>query len=135
MNQPPVIVIINKKPYTLTATDSETIRAIPTEDRQQLIALLEALKLQESPVPASAMPISAGTNAPSYTAATDPGSVNVPDHQTINRERLHSGDADALMAQLIMEENLNKKPGLTKQSIHKWTAVIAVIVFFLVLIL
>ncbi len=137
MKQPPIIVIVNKKPYTFSANDTEVIRSIPSADRQQLITLLEAIKQQENQSQASDQQAAAMASATSTStlASTAAGAGNSPIPQAMNRERLHNGDADALMAQLIMEENLNKKPTLTKRSIHKWTAIVALIVFVLVLIL
>lgn len=135
MKQPPIIVIVNKKPYTFSANDTEVIRSIPSADRQQLISLLEAIKQHEIQSQASVQQAAARSSAASTVASTAAGASNSPVLQAMNTERLHSGDADALMAQLIMEENLNKKPALTKQSIHKWTAIVALIVFLLVLML
>lgn len=135
MKQPPIIVIVNKKPYTFSANDTEVIRSIPSADRQQLITLLEAIKQQENQSQASVQQAAAMASATSTLASTAAGAGNSPIPQAMNRERLHNGDADALMAQLIMEENLNKKPTLTKRSIYKWTAIVALIVFVLVLIL
>ena len=53
MNQPKIIVIINKKPYILYASDVESIRSIPSAERQQLITLLESIKKQESLSPSA----------------------------------------------------------------------------------
>ena len=129
MQQPTIIVIINKKPYTLCASNVETIRGIPSADRQQLITLLEAINREESRAQQVAAKVIAST------ATTSVNASNAPGYQDMRSERIGSGDADAMMAQLIMEENLNQKPGLTKQSIQKWTAVVAVVVFLLVLIM
>lgn len=133
MRQPPIIVIINKKPYTLQgATDTRAISNMPSEDRQQLITLLETIKQQEVP---SAYQVTANVNAGTQ-AATAPSSASTTSlNSGVKLDRLHSGDADALMAQLIMEEEFKQKPLPSKKSIHKWTAIIAVIVFLLILIL
>jgi len=135
MYQSPIIVIVNKKPYTLRPTDIEAIRTMPAADRQQLISLLEVIRQQENQTQASTQQVVDRVSSPSYTATAVADAGNAPVHLNMSPERLRSGDVDALMAQLIMEENLNKKPALTKQSIHKWTAIVAVIVFFMVLVI
>lgn len=125
MQQPKITFIINKIPYSLNVSDVEAIRDMPSADRQQLIALLESIKREETSAHSTVLPVAASASTAAY-----PG--NTPAHPN---ERLNSGDVDAMMAQLIMEENLNQKSGLTKQSIQKWTAVVAVVVFLLVLIM
>ena len=128
MNQPKIIVIINKKPYILYASDVDSIRSIPSAERQQLITLLESIKKQES--------LSQSANqSVDLTEATIADASIMFDDSEIKSEHMASGDVDAVMAQLIMEENLNRKSGLTKQSINKWVIVIAAIIFLLVLIL
>ena len=117
MKQRPIIVIINKKPYTLYASDKESLSNLSETDRQQLITLLEAIKHLEFPVKSVTEPVAGRVNAST---------------QTVN---LHSGDADAIMAQLIMQEELNKKPEITKHSIHKWMAVTAASIILLILFL
>ena len=112
MSQPTITFIINKIPYALNATDVEAIQKMPSADRQQLIALLEAIKREEKPAQASA------TLAAAYTQS--------PADQHI--------DPDALMAQLAMEDKLTQKPGLTKQSLYKWVAGISVSIIILILI-
>ena len=47
MKQPDITFVINGKAYSLGAGDAEAIGAIPAAERQQLIALLEAVKQQE----------------------------------------------------------------------------------------
>jgi hypothetical protein len=131
MRQPPIIIIINKKPYTVSATDIESIRNMPGADRQQLITLLEAIKQQEIPVQVVSQQTVTGVNAFPLSAPTG----NTSSFQPISAQRLGSGDVDAVMAQLIMEEKLNKKPELTKQSIQKWTVIIAFIILLLVIVL
>ena len=132
MKQPPIILIINKKPYTLKAGDTEAISNIPKADRQQLITLLEAIKRLESPEPSVAQQVAAQINTSTQTSAISPNVGNMPDMRT---ERLRSGDVEAVMAQLIMEEKQQQKPGLTKHSIYKWMGGTVAIIFLLILIL
>ncbi len=126
MKQSEIIVIINKKPYTLSASNAEAIRSIPSADRQQLITVLEAIKREESSVQ-----LAADSILPSQVAA----STSCVSNREVLPERLRSGDVDAVMAQLIMEEDIKKKPRLTKQTIHKWMAAVAVSIILLILIL
>ena len=129
MKQSEIIVIINKKPYTLSASNAEAIRSIPSADRQQLITVLEAIKREEGSVQVAANSILTSQVAASASCA---GKVQ---EREVLPERLRSGDVDAVMAQLIMEEDLKKKPGLTKQTIHKWVVAVAVSIILLILIL
>lgn len=125
MQQPKITFIINKIPYSLNASNVEAIRDMPSADRQQLIALLESIKREETSAHSTVQAVAASASTAAY-----PG--NTPAHQNV---RLNSGDVDAMMAQLIMEEDIKKKSGLTKQSIQKWLGAIAVIIFLLILIL
>ena len=112
MSQPTITFIINKIPYALNAANTEAIQKMPSEDRQQLIALLEAIKREEKPAQALAAP------AVEYT--------QLPADKDI--------DPDALMAQLSMEDKLHQKSGLTKQSLYKWVAGISASIIILILI-
>ncbi|MCW8924226.1 MAG: hypothetical protein OQK69_11455 [Gammaproteobacteria bacterium] len=127
MKQSDIIIIINKKPYTLNVSNAEAIRSIPSTDRRQLITLLEVIKAEEVSAHQSALNVNASIDTSSTETGNTPGK-GLP-------ERLRAGDVDAVMAQLIMEEDLKKKPGLTKQTIHKWIAVIAVSIILLILML
>ena len=130
MRKTPVIVIINKKPYTLDVNNIETIDSMPAIDRQQLIELLEVIKAQTIQI--TTQP---GAGSLQQAKPAIPNSTNTSSPQSNNLDRLHSGDADAVMAQLIMEEELNKKPAPSKQSIHKGIIIVAAIIILLVLIL
>lgn len=99
---------------------------MPNADRQQLITLLEALKHQEGATQTPARPAPA---EPTHTAY-NPSKPTNP--QTVRPERLSGADVDTLMAQLIMEERSNQKPGLTKQTIYKWIAGVTVVVILLI---
>jgi hypothetical protein len=112
MSQSTITFIINKVPYALNATNVEAIRKMPSEDRQQLVALLEAIKRVDKPAVSSATPAAVYTPSPTDKPL----------------------DPDALMAQLAMEDKLNKKPVLTTQSLYKWVAGISAIVIILILI-
>ena len=129
MNQPIITFIINKKPYRLCVSNVEAIRDMPGEDRQPLIALLEAIKREET----AAQQVSAKVSG--SAVATSVNIDNAPGQQDIKSERMKSGNVDALMAQLIMEDRTNRNPGLTKQMVQKWAVVFIVVVFVLMLMI
>ncbi|MEH6593359.1 MAG: hypothetical protein V7746_24025 [Halioglobus sp.] len=131
MKQPAITFVINNNSYSLCATDAAGIRSMPAADRQCLIALLESVKSEE------ARSRSAVQNAvdAARKAPVAPALGRAVDYQAVKPERLGAGDADALMARLIAEENRNKKPGLTKLSIYKVFGGFAVVVFLLVILL
>ncbi len=128
MNQP-ITVIINNNTYSLSTSNAEAIRTIPNADRQQLIELLEVVKQQDSAAQSPVRPAATETTSTVYNAGKP------IDHQTIRAERLSSGDVDSLMAQLIMEERSQQKPGLTKQTLYKWVGSLAIVIILLVVVL
>jgi hypothetical protein len=134
MKQPAVTFVVNNRTYSLSASDTEAMRNIPAADRQQLITLLEAIKVQDSLARAAVQAAAESVIAPSQAAIRAPETGNRTTHQDSKPERLGSGDVDALMARLILEEKQNQKPGLTKQGLYKVLVGAAVFIFFLVLI-
>ncbi|MEH6584716.1 MAG: hypothetical protein V7754_22500 [Halioglobus sp.] len=131
MKQPAITFVINNNSYSLSATDVAGIRDMPSTDRQHLIALLESVKSAEA---LSRVAVENAVDT-ARKASAAPGVVRPVDYQAVKPERLGVGDADALMARLIAEENRNKKSGLTKQSIYKVFGGFAVVVFLLVILL
>ena len=137
MQQPTITFIVNDKTYRLCATDSHAMRELPVADRQQLITLLEALKQQDILARQAVEQAVARAKAGPATAA---GKSNTgtqpqqPQQPTVKPERLGSGDVDALMARLVMEDKLSQKPGLTQQGMYKVIAwAVAVIIALIVL--
>jgi hypothetical protein len=112
MNQPKITFIINKIPYSLTASDVEAIKKMPSADRQQLMALLEAIKGEENSTQPAAIPAAASAQSPASQQM----------------------DPDALMARLAIEDRVNQEPELTKQTVYKWVAGITATIFVLILI-
>ena len=131
MEQPKVTFVINGQTFSLRASDSSSIDAIPAPERQQLVELLEAVKQRENR--AATMARQALEKA--AVATTDSAGSARPDYQSAKPERMGSGDVDALMARLVMEENRNRKPGMTRQDLYKWVLGGAAIVILLVLLL
>ena len=130
MTSSAITFVINGATYRVSADDSSAIRNIPEADRKELIALLEAVQVQDgvsrAAVQSAAARAAASTNSGQSQQTGDPG------QQIPKAERLGSGDVDALMAKLIMEEKRDRKPGLTKQGVYKVVGVFAAIVLLLV---
>ena len=134
MEQPKITFVINGKTYSLRASDTQAIRDVPAADRRQLIVLLEAIKQQD--VLAQAAVQSAVDRVQISTAIPLSGSENGGslDHKVPKPERLGSGDVDALMSRLIMEEKRDKKPALTSRGLVKWVVGLTGAIILLVLI-
>lgn len=103
--QTPITVIVNGRTYTLSPGMSEAMRSMLPGDRGQLIELLEALREQERLSRAA-------VDAAAASAMASP-----------KPERLGSGDVDALMARLVMEEQRNRKPPISRGSLYKWSGI------------
>lgn len=134
MEQPKITFVVNGQTYSLSANDTQAMQSMPSADRGQLIALLDAIKQQETLAAATVQQALERAKTLSQTTLNQPATGALLQQPTPKRERLGSGDADALMARLIMEEQQNKKPGLTKQSLYKFVIGSAVVVVVLVLI-
>jgi hypothetical protein len=130
MEQPVITFIMNGKTYRVAADRPEAIRHIPKADRDQLVALLEAVKLQDD---GSAVPVSP-VDAKAVMTAQPTIPSNNTNTQSVKPERIGKGDVDDLMARLIMEEKMNKKPGISTLTIYKWAAGIIAVIFLLVVI-
>jgi hypothetical protein len=134
MEQPKITFIIDSKTYSLRANDAKAIRDIPSADRQQLILLLEAVKQQDALAQAAVQNAVDRVQISTKTPLNGPENGSTLDHKAPKPERLGSGDIDALMARLIMEEKRDKKPGPTTQDLAKWVAGLTVAIILLVLI-
>ena len=124
MNQQPITVIVNGNTYNLSAINVDSLGAISNEDRKQLIALLEAVKQQETVTQVV-------TATESIRYSTDPASG----FDGVNPERLRQGDVDSQVAQLMIEERNRQKPALTTHTLYKWVGGVAVVIILLVLML
>lgn len=124
MKHSTITVIIAGNTYRLAAFDNDSISAMPNEDRQALLELLESVKEQEA------------LKQPKSKAAPIKSNDHMPiDPKGINPKDMGKGDLDALAAQLIMKEKSSQKAPVTKRDLYKWIGGFAVIVIFLVLIL
>ena len=131
MEQPRITFVINGQTFSLRASDSSSIDAVPAAERQQLVELLEAVKQRQKRAATTARQ----ALEKAAVATTDRAGSARPDYQPAKPERMGSGDVDALMARLVMEENRNRKPGMTRQDLYKWLLGGAAIVILLVLLL
>ena len=127
MEHPLITFIVNGKTFSLRAGDSAALGAIPDAERRQLLALLDALKQQDERAEALVQ----GAVARARATPRSPQAAA----STARPERLGSGDVDALMARLVLEENRNRKPGPTRHDLYKWLLGFAAVVVLLVLIL
>jgi hypothetical protein len=134
MQQPTITFILNDKTYRLCATDSHTMRELPAADREQLITLLEALKQQDLLARQAVEQAVARAKTGQTTAAGESTTGTQPQQKTLKPERLGSGDVDALMARLVMEEKSSQKPTLTKQGLYKFIAWAAALIILLTFI-
>tara|TARA_R110000823_G_scaffold171736_6_gene304125 strand:- start:15652 stop:16059 length:408 start_codon:yes stop_codon:yes gene_type:complete len=134
MHYPKVTFVIDGKTYSVDAGDPVTIRNIPLEDRRHLINLLEAVKRQHS---LSLKTVSAALDKSGVsTAARSDANATAANNSATGGEptRLGSGDIDALMARLVVEEKQNRKPAITRSGIYKITAGFLFLILLLVII-
>ena len=134
MDQPRITFVINDNTYSLRPTDQQAITAISNADRQQLLALLEAIKTHDT---LSRVEVQKAAERAEILLQNggEGATANAPhSHPSPRPERLGSGDTDALMARLVMEEKLNRKPGVTKNTVYKFTGGIAVVIILLIVI-
>ena len=134
MERPTFTFILNGNTYKLSVDDRESIRKIPSTVRQQLVELLEFVKREEHRTQQAVQKAVDNVKTSSSIATK----INNVENSSVSKqsrpERLGSGDVDALMARLILEEKQNQKPGLTKQTLYKWLAGFVVVVILLIFI-
>jgi thioredoxin-like negative regulator of GroEL len=127
--QAPITFIVNGRTYRLAPGMGDAIRAMPAEDRGQLLKLLEAVREQER-LSRAAVDAAAASVLAATAAGSAAGAVASP-----KPERLGSGDVDALMARLVMEEQRNRKPPIDRGSLYKWSGIFIGILLLLVFML
>jgi thioredoxin-like negative regulator of GroEL len=127
--QAPITFIVNGRTYRLAPGMGDAIRAMPAEDRGQLLKLLEAVREQER-LSRAAVDAAAASVLAATAAGSAAGAVASP-----KPERLGSGDVDALMARLVMEEQRNRKPPIDRGSLYKWSGICIGILLLLVFML
>ena len=138
MENPGITFIINGNTYSLRATDLDSIDKIAKVDRQDLVALLEAIKRQEQiskvAVQRTADDLKARTQTASSVSNQGDG-ISAIAEKNIEVDRLSGSQVDDLMARLIIEEKQQTKPGLTRSGIYKFVGGFAIIVIIFILVL
>jgi len=134
MPQSKITFIVNNNTYQLSVDNIAAIRSIPKADREPLITLLEAVKKQDKMAQIAVQQAIGKAQAPLPTDSITATTATSQNQGQTNPTRLSSGDADDLMARLILEERRNQKPGLTPQSLYKFIAGFVLIVMVLIYI-
>ena len=134
MEQSKITFIVNGNTHSLRPSDSAAKRDIPADERQQLIALLEAVKIQDNLANVAIHNAVARATGREHSASSPAGIGVVGNSRPPAAERLGRGDVDALMARLVLEEKHGRKAGPTKQGIYKLAAGIAIGLIVLVMI-
>lgn len=124
MQNSSVTVVIANKTYILRTDDPKSLRDIPANDRDQLIAVLEALKAQREKSERLAQEALARSSGSHMVAR---GAIH-KNQNTQPVDRIGKGDVDAIMTRLIAEEKQQRKPGLKPTTIYKCAAVVIVII-------
>ena len=125
MSTDKITVVVNSHSYHISASEPETLTAMVTTDRKALITLLEAIKHQQKASEQRAEQILLPTAAPTSDRLA----------AAIKPERLGRGDADAMMARLILEEQSKQKKPPSQRSFYKWIIGFTALVIMAILIL
>ena len=129
MKQPRIVFVTAEgKPHTLRLDQLESLAALPATERDQLIALLEAIK-------AAPLEKARATPGDTMSPATTPGFRPSTAPLAPKPERLGKGDVDARVSQLMAQERHRHQPQVTVQTMYKWVAVAAAIGIILILVL
>lgn len=131
MDPSAITFILNGKTWRISPNDHDAIRQIPKPEREQLIDLLEAVKLQDRLSAAAVQQVVSRVGAAGVGLAGTNTAANVDSPKPA---RLGKGDVDELMARLIREERKHKKPGLSQATIYKWAAGVMVAIFVILLL-
>jgi hypothetical protein len=135
MAEPRITLIINGTTYSLCADNTEAIGNMPINDRRHLLTLLEAVRHKTEPMPAAtpATRDASSSAAPLKPVTSDATARATPSDAT--PERMGSGDIDALMARLAVEDRRSRKPTVTRAGIYKATGGVLLFILLLVVIL
>ena len=124
MSTDKITFIVNGNSYHISASEPETLTALAPTDRQTLITLLETVKHQQDASEQRADKILMQTAVPT--------SDNLA--AAIKPERLGRGDAEAVMARLILEEKAKQKNPPSQRIFYKWIIGFAALVIMAILI-
>lgn len=136
MNSPKITFVVNGNTYSIQADDTQALASIKAADQTALIALLESLKQHKSAQDhrAATRLAQASAAASSINSINNTSSSNSAPSGPGKTERLGRGDADALMARLIMEEKAKQKQLPSHRSFYKWILGIGIVVILWVLL-
>ena len=124
MSSDKITFVVNGHSYAISASEPETLTAIAATDRKALITVLEAVKQQQKASEQRADQILMQTAVPiSDNLAT-----------AIKPERLGRGDAEAVMARLILEEKAKQKNPSSERIFYKWIIGFAALVIMAILV-
>jgi len=133
MNKDLISIVVNGNSYRLEPGDSVGIDAIDATDRQRLMELLVAIKQQQEQRDAIVQRRLQQTRSakPAVGPAIAKGAVI---DRGADQRAMSAAEVDALMAQLVIEEKKNTKPGLTRKRLYQWIvySVIAIIVLIVI---
>ncbi len=135
MESPTITVTINGSIFELNVADSDAIGRVPPAERQQLLELLEAIKQQNATVANDISPGHSDLDEGLVSNIRYDSNSVMGEQNSSTPERLGTGDADLLMARLIMEERANQKPGLTQRSMYKFIGGMAIVIILLLLLI
>ena len=124
MSTEKITFIVNGNSYHISASEPETLTTIDPTDRKALITLLEAVKHQQDASEQRADQILMQTAVP---ISDNPAAAIKP-------ERLGRGDAEAVMARLILEEKAKQKKAPSQRSFYKWIIGFTALVILAILV-
>lgn len=130
MNSDKVTFVINGNTYSISAGDPKAISSISSPDKKALLTLLESLKQQQEATEQRAnqrLAQAAMASSSVGSSANKPSAAALSDKPQ-KAERLGRGDADALMARLIMEEKAKQKNIPNQGRFYKWILGISAII-------
>lgn len=137
MNADKITFVINGNTYSISANDPKAIASIKAPDKKALLTLLESLKQQQAAIEQRANQQLAQAAMASYSAdnSTIKPNATALSNKPQKAERLGRGDADALMAKLIMEERAKQKNTPNQSSFYKWIFGISAAIIILIFVL
>lgn len=118
MSTDKITFVINGNTYSIGINDPQSFASIAKADQEALLSLLASFKQQQEALELRANQRLAQVSSSRKIA--DALGHSPTSHQSPQKERLGRGDADALMAKLIMEEKARQKNLPNKGSFYKW---------------
>lgn len=131
-----ITFVINGNTYSISPDDPNALTSIASSDQAALLTLFESLKQQRASLElrANQRLAQSSTSSSAIAAASNNSSDNKSLAQSTKRERLGRGDAEALMAKLIMEEKAKQKQQPSPSSFYKWILGIAGLIIICIIL-